>query len=619
MSFKQIFIKNAIRNINGYKYFFINTIPAILMFFLTCAPVYHPLIVMNPNKYEVSIILSCKEAVFFISIFFIYFSMKQFLSFRTREFGIYKVLGMNKYNIYTVIFIENTIIGLISITVASIIGLVFFKFFIIIIAHVLKSKDLEYYLPIKGLIHTILRYIILFQVLPIILGRRIVKKNSFLLMKTEFEEYSIIRYKGFWIAMFLLLIALVITINGVYDVSNITFLVTAILGISINYVLFNKIIYVFIDYLIDYKKFYKESFVILINSIRSLIYSIKNILFISTLLISMALVFISVSLMLTTALRDILEKEVPFLYSINVRDEDRGAKVEQYIEGALIDKGYEYKKLKYKMKYIDEIGLISNSEYNAICHISGNKKISLGDKEVKILNFFSEEQRLKKEEDINIQGISLKISGEIIFTPIRFGERDNYVISDSTYSKIIGQNGYFIGYDSKQWWKISSIDNVIVEQVKGIMRDDGFIFSRGKRYTEENRNNLLTLGLLGLVALMLYFMSTTLILSKFCNMIINRKRRYLDLLSIGLSFKELKLLISREIVMIFLISHGIAFINISVVLSFLMKAFQVKPLLDIVMSLIVIFIINIAVYFIWRYLNLEIIFKDIVSSEEFYE
>lgn len=618
MSFKQIFINNAIRNLNGYKYFFINTIPAILIFFLTCATLYHPVILMNPNKYEISIIISCKETIFFISIFFIYFSMKQFLSFRNREFGIYKVMGMNKYNIYMVMFIENIVIGVISITIALIIGLVFFKFFILIIAHILDMKELEYYFPIKGLINTFLRYIILFQALPIIIGRNIVKKSSFLLMKTDVEEYDTIRYKRFWMVIFLLLITLVIFINIVADMSNMIFLTTAILGISINYVLFNKIIYVFIDYLIYKKSFYKESFIVLINSMRSILYSIKNLLFISTLLISISLVFISISLMSATALRKILENEVPFLYNINLRDETKSAAVEMHIENILIEKGYDYKKLKYKMKYIEDISFISNSEYNSISNIIGNKKISLEEKEVKVLNFFSEAEGINKE-DINIQGVSLRISGEIFFPLVRFGERYNYVISDDMYSKIIGHNGCFIGYDAKEWWKASNFEDKITKEVKSIVENEGYIYSRGQRYIEENRNNLLTLGLLGLVALMLYFMSTTLILSKFYNMIINRKKRYLDLLSIGLSFKELKVLISREVMIIFLISHGIAFINISVALSFLIRAFQVKPLVDIVISLIVLVSINISAYFIWRYFNLEIILKDIVSSEEFYD
>lgn len=105
------------------------------------------------------------------SWFFIFYSMKAFLESRSKEFAILLHLGMEKYQLNKLIFLETMLLGIISIIIGMIFGYAFSKFFFMIVREILMLEELPLYFSWEPFLLTMGVYLSAFIVIAILSAR----------------------------------------------------------------------------------------------------------------------------------------------------------------------------------------------------------------------------------------------------------------------------------------------------------------------------------------------------------------------------------------------------------------------------------------------------------------
>ena len=119
------------------------------------------------------------------TICFISYSVACFLKSRSKQFGLITILGASKKQLNKLIFLENMVVGFISIITGIILGLVFSKFFLDIANKVIGVTDFTFYFPIQAIVVTVIALGLVFLSIAFFTPKLIRKKEVVRLLKTE--------------------------------------------------------------------------------------------------------------------------------------------------------------------------------------------------------------------------------------------------------------------------------------------------------------------------------------------------------------------------------------------------------------------------------------------------
>ncbi|EEK76541.1 ABC transporter permease protein [Bacillus cereus R309803] len=100
--------------------------------------------------------------IVFFSFFFLLYSIGTFLKVRKKQFGILTVLGISQKQLKRLVFLENMLIGVLSIFFGIQLGLVFSQFFLLVTAKITHVPGLYLYLPTGAIVLTIIIFLGLF-------------------------------------------------------------------------------------------------------------------------------------------------------------------------------------------------------------------------------------------------------------------------------------------------------------------------------------------------------------------------------------------------------------------------------------------------------------------------
>ncbi|WP_375088383.1 FtsX-like permease family protein [Peribacillus sp. RS7] len=166
----------AKRNIQGnaqrYLAYFFSIVLSVSIFFIYASFIFHPDVVHTniPGGKLISKGLIAAEIVIIIfSVFFIAYSNAAFLQPRKKEFGLLTLLGMSKSQLRKLIYLEQTIVSLISIMIGVGLGFLFSKLFLMTVSWLLAvEQPLSFVFVPKAFIYTIVGFILLFQLLSLL-------------------------------------------------------------------------------------------------------------------------------------------------------------------------------------------------------------------------------------------------------------------------------------------------------------------------------------------------------------------------------------------------------------------------------------------------------------------
>ena len=106
--------------------------------------------------------------LYVFTLFFLFYSMRAFLQARSKEFGILLHLGMEKRQLNRLIFFETMLIGIASIVVGTILGFTFSKFFFMIVREIVLLPALPLYLSWKPFTLTVGAFLSLFIIISFV-------------------------------------------------------------------------------------------------------------------------------------------------------------------------------------------------------------------------------------------------------------------------------------------------------------------------------------------------------------------------------------------------------------------------------------------------------------------
>ncbi|KFN01891.1 ABC transporter permease [Bacillus clarus] len=155
MTFWQFAFKNVTRNARAYFAYFISSAFSIAIFFSFAVYLFHPKLQTTEVNYALSVLMTISEVVIvFFSFFFLLYSIGTFLKVRKKQFGILTVLGISQKQLKRLVFMENMLIGVLSIFVGIQFGLVFSQFFLLVTSKITHIPGLYLYWPTGAIILT---------------------------------------------------------------------------------------------------------------------------------------------------------------------------------------------------------------------------------------------------------------------------------------------------------------------------------------------------------------------------------------------------------------------------------------------------------------------------------
>lgn len=166
----------AKRNIQGnaqrYLAYFFSIVLSVSIFFIYASFIFHPDVVHAniPGGQLISRGLIAAEIVIIIfSVFFIAYSNAAFIQPRKKEFGLLTLLGMSKSQLKKLIYLEQTVVSLISIMIGVGLGFLFSKLFLMAISWLLAvEQPISFVFLPEAFIYTIVGFILLFQLLSLL-------------------------------------------------------------------------------------------------------------------------------------------------------------------------------------------------------------------------------------------------------------------------------------------------------------------------------------------------------------------------------------------------------------------------------------------------------------------
>lgn len=433
-------IRNAKRQAKDYIIYFITVIISVaLMFSFNSIATSKDISELSYSmQYFSESITGISIIIIFVMAWLINYTMKFMLEKRSKEFGTYQILGLEKKDISKMFTLENLIIGLVAFIVGIIVGTFLYQIFTSIIMNLFNQiYEVKISFDIKAIGITALYFFGIFLLVLLNCRRKIKKTQVYdLLYASKKNENNIVKKsKGnifiFILSIILLISALLITYKQFADVNQMSAkaifiaIILLIIGIYLFYIsLSSFIIKRFIN---NKKRKYKNNNMFLYRNLASKINTMSFTTATIALMFTIILIGGNVALLMNNMLNNEIEMGYPYEIMISTVDGDF-SQYKEYIEkNAKVKAMYEY-----KLHYIKETGIskalentvlngtirnienvFSLTDYNKLREIAGYDKIELQDNEI-IINCMKTLEKpfkeyVKNNNNINVLGQEMKI------------------------------------------------------------------------------------------------------------------------------------------------------------------------------------------------------------------
>ena len=423
-------IRNAKRQAKDYIIYFITVaISVALMFSFNSIAVSEDISDLSTMLKDFSkYITGISVVIILIMAWLINYTMKFMLEKRSKEFGTYQILGLEKKDIANVFTLENMVIGVLAFVIGIGLGVFLYQILTSIIMNLFNQP---YQIGITFSLEAVGKTAIFFFITFILVlwnCRRKIKKTKVydLLYAEKKNENNIIKnIKGnaiIFILSLILMIGALFIANGQVDKINANekadLVVVAILMLIIGVFLFYKGITSFLvkRYLDNKSRKYKKNNMFLYRNLTSKINTMT--ITISIIALMFMLIFIggNVALLYNNILNNEIEMSYPCEILLQSNDDDF-TKYKEYIEkNAQVKNMYEY-----RIYYINSTGIaqglaetnfrgvasygydsvLSLTDYNKLREMVGADKIELQDNEVVVNTLKTVKRKVEEYADKN--------------------------------------------------------------------------------------------------------------------------------------------------------------------------------------------------------------------------
>ncbi|MBK3493549.1 ABC transporter permease [Viridibacillus sp. YIM B01967] len=655
MTFRQFAINNIIRSKRTYLAHFLSSTFAIMIFFTYALLAFHPNLQgdlatsVTINTFAKSGLQISQGLIFFFSFFFILYSVSAFLKTRKKDFGILMLHGMSRSQLNKLVFIENIIIGIVSILTGITIGMAFSKFILIMSNSLLLiDKGLPFYVPFKAIGITFGAFFFLFLLISLFTSRMVKVNQLVELIKSE-EKPKPEPKASLWLSLFALsciglgYTAVFHSVKAIHykDINYV--LVMMATGVSFvvlgTYFLFTQLsVYVLRALKKRENIFFKKTNILTISD---LVYQLKDnakMFFMVTIISAVA--FTAVGTCMGLGNSSMAESDSPFAFSYKSYNNNRLEKEHlKQIESELNDGEFHFKRVTYSIKQIRDTlynsmflsNVIKLSDYNKLAEAFGFEEENLkGENSSFVIP--SRQIANTKSNPTKFQFLHGNIKKDMhvnkILKPEELQDTNQTIIivPDAVYNQMIvdpedhyGQptiNGFIV----KDWEKTKKV----AEKIVAAFQTDNEGINEPTVYNEQYTFSSLILkwiamkqgfGLASimsvLIGIVFFTFAASFLYFRLYTDLERNQQQYKMIAKVGLSKPELKKIVSRQLALLFFLPIAIAITHSTVAFMALQKLADFSVLGSSVMVLICFLVMQIIYFYFVRAQYLKKMYKTI--------
>ncbi len=639
MTFQQFAYNNVIRNSRVYFAFFLASIFSVMVFFVYSMLMFHPNI-EDQFLRDIAFggMLMAEIVLSIFTLFFLFYSMNAFIQARSQEFGILLNLGMEKRQLYRLIFLETMLLGFISIAVGIFFGYSFSKFFFMIIREMFLLDSLPLYLSWKPFALTILVFLFLYVTISVSSVMFLGKSDIIRLIRGYGKNNDQADYRK-WRAV--LGIVLLITAYGLVIYSTfymhlyVSFIIIflALLGTYFFYT--DSILFVLSHARKKKKHYWKPFRLIAFAETPIKVKENAQMFFVVTIVSTVAFLSVGVVTSFTSFTAQYREMNPVSLFYASEWDNPDEEEHITSITQELQQEGLSYELVTFQVpkqtssSSNETVSLIKESELNSLAIALNSPLINLLPGEALKVPNVQEDNQDKgavegKQTVLEESNIPLLIMGtykEWALPPTALNGHA-FIISDEDFallteplegSTLAASTSRFYAFHVSEWLRTKDIgmelDQAMSESlVSGDNRNAFYFANPGMNYSiiRATFSLLLFTGLL--VAAVLILAAGSFVYFKLYTDLERDKRQYDVLKRMGVTNKELKKIVNRQLVPQFFLPWGLATLHSTFSFLFLQAFWEDLAAVSIVkeMALVLVaFTIIELVYFYlirWRYL-----------------
>ncbi|MEJ9252979.1 FtsX-like permease family protein [Bacillus wiedmannii] len=599
MTFWQFAFKNVTRNARAYFAYFVSSAFSIAIFFSFAVYLFHPKLHMTGVNAALNILMTISEVVIvFFSFFFLLYSIGTFLKVRKKQFGILTVLGISQKQLKRLVFLENMLIGVLSIFFGIQLGLVFSQFFLLVTAKITHVPGLYLYWPTSAIILTMIIFLGLFILVSSFTPMLIRTRKAVRLLKEGTKQKE--RKASVLISLFgatCLISGYVLAANPLYfislgDVIGILYAVTSIFVIPSlvaagTYFFFSQISFLLIRILKTRRKFYMKRINMLwISDLAARIRTNINMLFIVAMLSTLAFTMITFlyGFGKFTKFDAVRENPFPFTYLSHTENTLADEHL-NWLKQKFNEEQFTYKQFKtdiYEVSSAEETPqlyyAIKQSDYNILAkalnwenlHVKNNESyILIKDLDNQVFETLHD-QKTKNTLTLNQNSLPLHIKEYKSYNPFPNSLISQLlVLSDENVEALSSASKQMSVYSFKvnDWEKANNIGSVFIEKIN----TDGnniqaehppFHASEASDSLYTTKLNVASFFLIGTFLGVIFFIGAGSVLYfRMYTDLTNEQEKYVTITKIGLTEAEMKRSATIQLAILFFVPYIMASIH----------------------------------------------------------
>lgn len=567
--------KNISRDKRNYIYYFVNCVCSVFVFFLFSVLSFHPALEVIDTDSAMGLTLAVGEVVSVaFSICFISYSMRCFLKNRSRQMGLITILGASKKQLNQLVFMENMLVGILSIVTGILFGMVFSRFFLDIANRMIGVSDFVFYFPVQAILLTVLVMGVVFFSIAYFTPKFIRKKEVVKLLKAQSKDDKPQKLVPTLVAFLILAPILLWVFVGksafarfMQESIFLPFLlvIVAVLG---TYLLLSFGMRLWLTFQI---KSHSNVRLLCIGDQRAKLKTNVQGMTISAFLYTVAFFAVIILFSMATNIKSETEKILPYAFAYNTWTEEADASHDLAIIEDELQNLPGYKTVEVHLWYPDldsRTPIMAQSDYNQIMDFLGREPVSVSDTGVYLVTGNADEV-LKEvpnstENFFQSNHLSLSVEGQsdkvITLTGFTGGI---CVVSDAVFEPLRPKmtEKIITAFSHDEWEKNSESPDAIFTALENtLQKGDANVVSAYRYYRSSQIQNNLTLYIGGMLSFVFLLAVASFIYSRLYSELDAECRKFKGIVKIGLSRKELSLVLSRLLFLILCVPFGLALI-----------------------------------------------------------
>ncbi|MGV3262292.1 FtsX-like permease family protein [Cytobacillus pseudoceanisediminis] len=579
--------RNMKRNFRLYTIYFISMFVGVVIYFTFSGLMFNKDVVaaiQNKENYKMVISLA-SVIVFLFIVFFILYANSFFMKQRKKEFGMYLLYGMKERQVAAMVFFETLFLSAISVFSGILIGGLLSKFFGAVLMNLMRyNEDISFAFPLEAIVSTVLLFALLIIIITI--------QSYFNVRRVQLVELFHAkekRDKPFTFSFCLALLSIILIAGSYYMITigdtdiwkdhfKETLAAVTVALIAGTYLFFRQFSGWMLQKLSQRKNYFIGSKMLWISSLR---FSIRGntVNFTFNSLISAIVIFTVGFIAVDYAVKgEVVKKEFPNHIAFSTQDDATQRQIEQLMNDShpIIDHetitGIQTEKIQNRNAffshpeyYTEEFYLFPESQLNAIVDLrkAGEKADLEGEEAIVLTRGIDEPEKYKSSQpemtvlEDNTFRVVEKIRYPLLSIPTSPGGNTQpqpsvLIISNEAFENL-REHHTLSSFEIYQIEDPKTSNDVSREIYDLVMKTEGAYYSAYiDMYSLDTESSSLILFSVAFFAVIALFALGSVIYFKQLREATEEREHYAILRKIGVDDKEMKKIIRKQLLFVFL-------------------------------------------------------------------